>query len=247
MIPAHRQNLLLRALDPCDRALIWPKLERVSLKDGQSIVAKGETIACAYFPEGGVITVAEVLSDQTRVEVALIGREGMTGSQLLLGCEQASHEAYVRIGGGTALRLAADDLRILCARSPAAHNLFLRFIHTVATQSTRTLASNAVHPIVKRLARWLLMCHDRIDSSEIILSHDSISRMLSVRRATVTEAIQCLEGQLALKNTRGRIVIRDRPKLEEIAGDAYENPTRIYRGAAPDFGEAAEHRQAAAR
>lgn len=228
MIPVDRQNLLLRALSPSDRALIWASLERVFLDEGQVIAAPGEAVASVYFPEGGIVTLAEVLTDGTRVEIAMVGREGMTNPQLLLGCDRANHEVCVRIGGGTALRLAADDLRSLCAESSVARELFLRYINSVAIQCTRSLALNAVHPVSKLLARWLLMCHDRMDGGEINLSHERLSRMLSVRRATVTEAIQGLEGELALKNTRGRIIIRDRAKLEAIAGDAYGAAERSY-------------------
>lgn len=240
MIPPHRQNLLLRALDPGDRASIWPHLERVRLTEGEVIVAQGERITSVCFPECGITSLTEVLADGCRVDVALVGREGMTNSQVLLGCDHACHEASVRVGDGTALRMGVDDLRALCARSPAAHALFLRFIHTVSTQSTRGLASNAVHPVLNRVARWLLMCHDRIDDDDINLSHESISKVLAVRRATVTEAIQCLEGEGALRNTRGRIVMRDRARMEELAGDAYGLTEAQYCQLIAPFGKGAE-------
>jgi hypothetical protein len=161
----------------------------------------------------------------------------MTGSQLLLGCEEAGHEATVQVGGGDALKLLASDLRALCSRSPAANALFLRFIHALAVQSSRTLASNAIHSVEKRLARWLLMCHDRLPGDEIRLPHDHIARMLGVRRATVTDALHILEGEGALSGRRGRITVRSREKLEELAGDAYGFPEAQYTRLIAPFGK----------
>lgn len=242
MIPLYRQNLLLRSLSGSDRSYIWPRLERVPLNAGHVIVARGEPITFVCFPECGVTSIAEVLTDGKRVEVALVGREGMTNSQLLLGCEEASHEASVQVGGGSSLRLLAPDLRSLCERSPAAHALLLRYVHTLATQSSGALASNAIHSVEQRLARWLLMCHDRVEGDEIALTHDCVSRMLGVRRASVTEAIQLLEGKSALRNTRGRIVIRHRERLKEIAGEAYGSAEGQYCKLIAPFGKDVEQR-----
>ena len=246
MIPRHRQNLLLRFLDETDRSYIWPRLERVPLNEGHVIVGKGEPITFVCFPECGVTSIADVMADGTRVEVALIGREGMTNSQLLLGCEQAIHEASVQIGGGTSMRLLADDLRDLCERSPAARALFLRYHHTLATQTSRALASNALHSAEKRLARWLLMCHDRIEGDTIALTHAGVSRMLGVRRATVTETIHILEGEKAVTNGRGQITVIDRERLEAIAGDAYGYAEEHYSRLIGSFGKAGgQHPQSA--
>ena len=101
-------NLLLRSLEPRDFALIRPYLERVRLDRGHVIVAQNEPITFVCFPESGVTSVADVLDDGTRVEIALVGREGMTNSQLLLGCDDAPHEAAVQIGGGSSLRLRSN-------------------------------------------------------------------------------------------------------------------------------------------
>jgi CRP-like cAMP-binding protein len=191
-----------------------------------------------------VTSLADVLPDGTRVEVALIGREGMTNSQLLLGCAEAPHEASVSIGGGTALRLPAEELGELCARSPAARALFLRFIHALAVQASNTLACNIHYPVEKRLARWLLMFHDRSEGEEIALLHSQLGRMLSVRRATVTDALHVLEGHRAIRSTRGRILVRDRSRLEELAGCSYGLAESLYRRIITPFGKDIEARMA---
>ena len=230
-------NLLLRSLDPPDFALIQPYLEPVPLHRGHVIVAPGEPITFVCFPEIGVTSVADILPDGTRTEIALIGREGMTNSQLLLGCEEAPHEALVQIGSGRSLRVDAEVLRAFCASRPAAHALLLRFIHALAVQTARTLASNLRDPAEKRLSRWLLMCHDRIDGDEIDLIHEHIGRMLGVRRATVTDTLHILEGRRAVKSNRGRILIRDRAVLEELAGHAYGFAEDHYRRLIGPFGK----------
>jgi hypothetical protein len=169
--------------------------------------------------------------------LALIGREGMTNSQLLLGCADADHDAVVQLGCGSYLRLLVCDLHELCLRSPDARALLLRYIHALAVQSSRTLASNAIHPASKRLSRWLLMCHDRVTGDEIHLRHDHIGKMLGVRRATVTDTLHVLEGEGAIRNRRGLIIVRSREKLEEIAGDAYGLPEAQYSRLITPFGK----------
>lgn len=237
MIRSISKNLLLNCLSNEDWRYIGSRLERVSLEEGDVIVCKGETIKYVCFPECGVTSIADVLTDGAKIEVALIGREGMTNSQLLLGCEESSHEAIVQVGGGSSLRLMAEDLRALCSRSAAANALFLRFIHVLSVQSSRTLATNTVRAAPQRLARWLLMCHDRLDGDEIHLAHELIGRMLGVRRATVTDTLHILEGEGALTGRRGCIIVRSREKLEELAGDAYGFPETQYSRLIVPFGK----------
>lgn len=212
-------------------------LEPMILDEGAVIVAQDDPIAFVCFPESGVTSIADVQPDGTRIELALIGREGMTNSQLLLGCEQAPHEAIVRIGGGRSLRLPAVVLRQVCAEHPLAFQLFLRFIHALSIQTARTLASNMRDPVGTRLSRWLLMCHDRIDGDEIMLIHEHLGRMLGVRRATVTDRLHVLEGQGAIRNRRGRITIRDRALLEISAGMSYGFAEQHYQRLIGPFGK----------
>lgn len=246
MLRPRTGNLLLNALSTDDLSYIWPRLDRVPLNEGCVIVGRGEEITFVCFPECGVTSIADVLSDGSRVEVSLIGYEGMTNSQLLLGCEEANHEALVQIGGGSSLRLRASDLWDLCSRSPAANALFLRFVHALGIQSARTLASNAIDPAPQRLARWILMCHDRVDGDEIKLGHDQISRMLGVRRATVTDALHILEGEGALTARRERLAVRSRQVLEKLAGQAYGYPEQQYGRLIAPFGKTGRCSQTAA-
>jgi CRP-like cAMP-binding protein len=123
------------------------------------------------------------------------------------------------------------------ARHASARHLFLRFIHALSVQTARTLASNVRDSAEKRLSRWLLMCHDRVDADEIRLGHEPIGRMLGVRRATVTDTLHLLESHQAIKSSRGRIVIRNRERLEQLAGDSYGFAEMHYRRAVGPFGK----------
>lgn len=240
------RNGLINALAPDDRAAILPHLERVSLDEGHVIVAKGAEITFVCFPECGVTSIADVLEDGTRVEIGLIGRDGMTNSQLLLGCRRAPFEAIVQIGGGSSLLLKADRLRDFCARSRSAQALFLRFVHVLSVQTARTLTSNLRDTAERRLARWLLMCHDRVDGDEIRLIHEHLGRMLGVRRATVTDALHLLEGRGAIRGQRGRILVRDREMLESLAGESYGFPEDYYRRLIGPVGKGRSRGRAAA-
>jgi CRP-like cAMP-binding protein len=226
-------------LSEADYKALEPHLQPVPLQEGVVIAAQNEPITFVCFPECGVTSVADVQADGTRVEVALIGREGMTNSQLLLGCQEAPHEAVVLIGNGRSLRLEGAVLRDFCRDHPNAHSLFLRFVHALSVQTTRTLASNLRDATEKRLSRWLLMCHDRSDGDEIYLQHDHIARMLGVRRATVTDTLHVLEGHLAVRSTRGCIVIRNRVLLEAIASHSYGSAEEHYRRLIGPFGRLA--------
>lgn len=236
-LSGRSRNLLLSSLSERAFAFVRPYLERVPLNEGHVIVGQGEPITFVCFPECGVTSIADVRSDGTRVEIALVGREGMTNSQLLLGCDTAPHEATVQIGGGSSLRLWADQLRALCAHSPSAKALFLRFIHALAIQTTRTLSSNLRDTTEQRLARWLLMCHDRVDGDEIRLIHKHIGTMLGVRRATVTDTLHLLEGEGAIRSRRGTIRVRDRSLLEQIAAGSYGSAETHYRALVCPFGK----------
>lgn len=130
---------------------------------------------------------------------------------------------------GYGYRMTLDAALQAISQNPAFANLLARFIQTFASQISFTALSNANYQIDVRLARWLLMSHDRVDGDEIALTHDFISLMLSVRRPSVTTALHVLEGKRFIRSERGRIMIRDRRGMEEFAGNAYGKPEDEYR------------------
>ena len=214
-------NLLLRSLDPADYALLEPNFERDPLEFGEVVAKANTAIERVCFPEGGVVSFSDVMADGSGIGIAIIGREGVTGWPVLLGCAVSPHEATVAVGGGTVLRIANDALIEACRRSPSLHRRLLCFVQAFTIQLGRTIVSNLIDPVEPRLARWLLMNHDRLSGDEIELTHQQLGVMLGVRRASVTDALHLLEGDGLIRARRGCITVRDRAGLRRIAGQAY--------------------------
>jgi CRP-like cAMP-binding protein len=150
----------------------------------------------------------------------IIGREGLVGVPIVLGVDRSPHGFLVQ-AEGKALRIATADLRAINAERPAIHAVLMRYVHALMVQTASTAFSNASFTIEARLARWILMTRDRLDSEELPLTHEFLSMMLGVRRPGVTVAVQILEGNGLIRATRGRITVLDRKKLEELADSAY--------------------------
>jgi CRP-like cAMP-binding protein len=229
-------NLLLRALSEADYALLEPNLERVQLQVRDSIYEHDEPIERVHFPEGGVVSIVAEQEGGEKVEVGLYGREGMSGASVVLGAEQSPHQSMVQVGDPTSLVIASDALLAACAKSAGLHRLLLRYVQSLTVQAALTAASNAHYALPERLARWLLMCHDRVEGDRIELTHEFIAMMLAVRRSGVTVTLHTLEGTGAIRSQRGIVTVIDRARLEEIAGDAYGEAEAEYRRLIGPFG-----------
>ncbi len=130
---------------------------------------------------------------------------------------------------GTGHRITCEHPLPVLAERPAVRDLLLRFVHVMYTQAAYSALTNAVHHLDQRLARWLLMCHDRSTGDEMPLTHEWLSLMLGVRRPSVTTALHELEGKHLIGMDRGYITVRRREALEEFAADAYGRPEQEYR------------------
>jgi len=172
-----------------------------------------------YFMEQGITSVVASTPQGRRIELGMIGREGVTAICVLLGADRSPHEFFVQTPG-VGLEVPVDDLRRATAASASLHQHLLRFVQAFMVQMGQTALSNARHPLDQRLARWLLMCHDRVDGDDLAHTHEFLSLMLSVRRAGVTEALQTFEDRGLISCTRGRITVLDRTKLEAVADDS---------------------------
>jgi CRP-like cAMP-binding protein len=111
---------------------------------------------------------------------------------------------------------------------PSLHRLLLRYAQALNVQTSVTAFANANHTLEMRLARWLLMCHDRLDGDDIEITHEFMAMMLGVRRAGVTTSLHILEGNRLIRSTRGLVTVRDRDGLEKLADDAYGLPEAEY-------------------
>jgi CRP-like cAMP-binding protein len=173
-----------------------------------------------YFLEAGLASLVATNSDDESVEVGHIGYEGMAGIHLLLKVEQTPNRTFMQVAGRgikvpTAALLAAVD------EVPSARDLLLRYTHCCELQLAQSALANARYNMSERLARWILMCHDRLLDNDLPLTHEFLSLMLGVRRSGVTNEIHILEGAHAIKATRGNIRVLDRQKLEDMAAGSY--------------------------
>ena len=215
------RNRLLSALLQDDFALLEPMLERVPLPLRHILIKANQPIQHVYFPESGIIsTIAN--TEEGKIEIGVIGREGMAGVPVVLGVDSAPHMLLVQ-GVGEALRISTPDLRAALSERPSIFAPLGRFIHTLMIQMGQTVYANVTFNIEARLARWILMTQDRTDGDDLILTHEFLAAMLGVRRPGVTVATHALEGIGSIRNSRGRIQVRDRNKLMELAHDSYHS------------------------
>lgn len=200
---------------------------RVSFEQGAVLERPGEPIVTVFLPESGMLSVLAQTALGTQAEVGIIGPEGMTGLPLLHGVDRTPNLTMVQIPC-RALCIEAEVFRQVIARTQSLHDQFLRYAQVFAIQVAQGSLCNSRFTIEARLARWLLMCHDRADREDLPLTHELLSAMLAVRRAGITTTLRVLENAGALKTRRGGIGIRDRAILAEIAGEAYGVPEAEY-------------------
>jgi CRP-like cAMP-binding protein len=222
------RNLLLSRLSPEDFSLLQPHLEPLTLDRGDVLVTPNEPIEHVTFLEAGVTSVVANTDGGRRIEIGLTGRDGLAGTPVLLGVDRTPHETFMQVAG-SGLRIRVQDLRRVIEQSPSVLAHLLRYVQVFTIQTSHIALSNGSHKIEERLARWLLMCHDRLDGDDLPLTHEFIAIMLAVRRAGVTEALNILERQGIIRAKRGNIVVLKRKKLEQVAGDSYGIPEAEYR------------------
>ena len=222
------RNRLLALMSEADFALLAADLSYVQLPRGRVIAEADGPIDGVFFVEAGMVSIVAESPEGHKVEAGLFGREGMGPTPAVLGSDRSSHELMVQIPDD-AYRIDRTALVRAMDESSTLRSMLLRYVQAFSVQMAFTALSNAVHSIDERLARWLLMCHDRVEGNEIALTHEFISIMLAVRRPSVTTALHVLEGNRFIRSERGHITIRDRTALEEFAGDAYGKPEAEYR------------------
>ena len=208
------RNRLLRALPAGDWEILSPSLELVELKSRQVLHHAKTPMDHAFFVERGLVSVSARVAPEQWVEVWLIGSEGMTGLPILLG--DAKFPAFRRVVqvGGSALRISAKDLLKARDLSPSLDKLLLRYASVVLLQTSQSGACNAHHSLQQRLARWLLLAKFALNEDELPITHNMLSRLLAVRRPSVTTCLGVLEDEGSIRMDRGLIQVSDPGKLE---------------------------------
>ena len=217
------RNRLLGKLTQGDWAILAPHLEAVSMRERQVIEVPHKPIAHAYFLEIGVASVVAVDNADHRIEVGVIGYEGVTGVSLIMGDNRAQHSTYMQIPG-SGHRIGAEKLCAAIATSESLRALMLKSAQGFMIQTAQTALANGRAKLEERLARWLLMAHDRMTSDAVPLTHEFLAVMLGVRRAGVTVAIHSFEQRGFITTRRGELTLVSRAGLEQVAGSFYGAP-----------------------
>ena len=215
------RNVILLSMPDEEYDLIRPHLELVEFPRYQVMHEQGEKIEFAYFPNEGMVSLVVLAKDGKGVEVGLVGKEGMIGTPLAVGLLRGPHRAIVQIPG-SGLRLAAGTLDTILPLAPEFKSHLNRYILMRGLQIAQVAACNRLHELDQRLARWLLMCQDRVDSEWLSLTHEFLAQMLGTGRPSVTIAAGMLERTGAIENTRGTIRVLNRKDLEKAACECYD-------------------------
>ena len=227
MLSTMKANQLLAGLNERDRASLAASLEPVKLVVGEHLEMPRTPFVYMYFVDIGIVSVVAVNTRKERAEVGLIGNEGVTGINVLLGPTCSPNEVMVQ-GEGFAQRIEVAQLRkFMSARTSLREHLH-RYVHAFLTQASQTALANGVGRLEERLARWLLMAHDRLAGDGLALTHEFLSIMLAVRRSGVTVALHILEGKGMIRAERGLITVLDREGLIETANGHYGIPEEEY-------------------
>jgi CRP-like cAMP-binding protein len=213
-------NRLLAALPAKEYQRLLPELEPVKLTFAQIVYAPGDTIRHVYFPNDSIVSLLAAEDHHASLEVGMIGNEGMTGISVFMGVNKSHTLALVQ-GAGTAVRMKSATLRKESDHVGSFHRLLLRYSHSLLTQMSLSSACNRFHTLNSRLARWLLMTHDRIGTDEFRLTQDFMSNMLGVRREGVNKVAGELQRDDLISYSRGHMEILDRAGLEKISCTCY--------------------------
>lgn len=213
-------NRLIAGLPRTERDALLRRCETIELSFGEALCTRQQGFEYACFPLTACLSLTAAVRGHPPMEIGMIGNEGMLGVSLLLGIDLAPQDSIVQ-GPGTALRIRAADLRALLPGSPALQRSLERYLFRLLAQAGQTTVCTRFHLIDARLARWLLMAHDRAHCDHLQMTHQILAHMLGVQRSAVTIASGALKRGQLIDYVRGRISILDRAGLEAAACECY--------------------------
>ena len=225
-IPENR-NRLLAALPAEDLGLLSPHLVHLTMEKGALICEPGDAIEHVYFPHDCVVSLMTLMSRGVAVESSTIGREGAFGLAAAVAPRVALSRAIIQVAG-RASRIEVPKLREAWKQSEVLRSLVDRHTEALYGHAIQSVACNALHSVEARFCRWLLTCHDRIDSNRVALTQEFLADMLGVQRTTVTAVARALQAAGLIQYRRGVVDILDRAGLEAIACECYGAVRRTY-------------------
>ena len=217
---APAANQLLAALPRKEYRRLLPEMEQVPLAFGDILYEPGDNITHVYFPDKGIISLLSQVESEKLLEVGVVGKEGVAGLPVVLGVRASLNRGLVQ-SAGTAMMMKATVLQREFKRDGVLQRLLHRYLHSLLTQISQSAVCNRFHMVDARLARWLLMTHDRVESDAFRLTQEFLSNMLGVRREAVSKAAGDLQKRGFVNYSRGYITVLDRAGLEATACRCY--------------------------
>jgi CRP-like cAMP-binding protein len=213
-------SLILLSISDSDYGLLRPHLEYVSLPNHLVLHEPGGKLEFAYFPNRGLISLVVVMKDGRTAEAGIVGNEGFTGTLAAVGLSRSPLHAVVQITGD-GFRVEVGALQNTLESAPHLQLMLSRYAAIRSMQVSQTAACNRLHDIGQRLARWLLMTQDRVDSGSLPITHDFLATMLGTDRPSVSQAAGVLQKKMLIEYARGAVKIVNRKKLENSACECY--------------------------
>ena len=214
------QNKILLGLPTKERDTVFSKLEFISLPTPMVLNEADAHIKSVFFINGGLASVLKVMEDGRSIEVGLCGKEGFVGLPLLSGFSTSPTRIIMQVAG-SGFRMSAKDFLAVLRECPTLVTSLRRFAQELALQAEQIAACNRLHEVEERLARWLLMCQDRLGGNVVPLTQTFLAHMLGTRRASVTEAEGILQKAKLISCSRGQVTVERRGDLEGVTCECY--------------------------
>jgi CRP-like cAMP-binding protein len=215
------KNRILASLSKAELSRLSPYLSQEELRSGKTLMESNQEITFAYFLETGLASVVVAMANGNMVETGVIGNDGLVGFPVLLGTRSTPMRTFMQIPG-RGFKIKIQHLVEEFERSGALYKKINHYVQAILVQTGQTAACNRLHDIAERLARWLLMCHDRMETDTFTITHEFLGHMLGTPRSTVTIAAGILHEAGLVDYSRGKVLVKDRKGLEKAACECYQ-------------------------